>query len=196
MAINLLWPAYVLLNFHSANGTHGQTIPTREWSPTPLVPLNKGGSYTNWSGLPCDGQTMVEEMATNLSAFNPATTVYDHATIYTLATPESPAIPRAGWALSIAGSNATPGWSKAVQRAWIFRDTAWKICKLYQLDTGSADTWNAVTDITGNAPALAIVGAFTNLSWAWSSRFGERPNTFMKATVKLNDELRKQYNMA
>ena len=195
MAVNRLWPGYVLLGYHSANGVHDQIIPTREWSATPLVPLNALGSYTNWSGFPCDGQEMVEDMVSVLSAFNPASTIYDSAVIYTLDTPESPAIPRASMGLAVAGSSATPGWTKATQRAWIFRDTEWQIAKIYQLDTGTDNNWNATTDITGIAPAIAVVGAFTSLSWAWSSRNGERPVTFMKATVKLNDKLRREYGM-
>lgn len=195
MAENRLFPAYVRLSYHSAQGAHEQLVPTRAWSPTPLVPLNLGGSYTNWSGFPCDGQTMVEELVGNMSPFNPASTVYDTATIYTLDTPESPAIPRASWSLAIVGSNATPGWSKATQRAWIFRDSEWQICKLYQLDTATDDNWDATTDITGIAPALALTGSFTSVSWAWASRNGERPTTFMKALVKLNDKLRREYNM-
>lgn len=195
MAENRLFPAYVLLKYHSANGAHDQIIPTREWSPTPLVPLADLGSYLNWGGVPCDGEAMVTDMVNVLSAFNPPTTIYDSATVYTLDTPESPAIPRASHGYAVAGTMASPGWIKATQRAWIFRDTEWSIAKIYQLDTGTDNNWNATTDITGNAPALAVVGAFTNVNWAWASRNGERPVTFMKATLKLNDKLRREYGM-
>lgn len=196
MAVNLLWPAYVRLAYHSTYGAHEQIVATREWSPTPLVPLNVLGSYTNWAGVPCDGEEMIQDLVDAMSAFNPATTVYDTAVIYTLATPESPAIPRASKNLATVGTQATPGWTKATQRAWIFRDTEWQIAKLYQLDTGTTNNWDPTTSLTGNVPAQTLVGAYTSLNWAWASRNGERPNTFMKATIKLNDKLRKEYNMA
>jgi hypothetical protein len=138
---------------------------------------------------------MVEEIVGNMAAFNPATTVYDHATVYTLDDPESPAIPQAGISLSIVGAAATPGWTRAVQRCWVFRDTEWQVAKLYQLDTASTNDFDAVSDITGVAAALALTGSFTSTSWAWASRNGERPATFMKATLKLNDKLRREYGM-
>lgn len=195
MAENALWPGYVLLRYHSAYGAHVQIVPTREWSATPLVPLNELGSYTNWSGFPCDGQEMVEDLVDTLSAFNPATVIYDTATVYTLDTPESPAIPRATLAMGTVGTNAVPGWTKAVQRVWVLRDTEWSIVKLYQLDTSSNNNWDALSNIAGNAPALAVVGAITSLSWAWASRNGERPANFTKVTLKLNDKLRREYGM-
>lgn len=195
MAENALFPAYTLLRYHSAYSAHTQIIPTREWSATPLVPLNELGSFTNWSGFPCDGQEMVEDLVNALQAFNPASVVYDTATIYTLATVDSPAIPRATHALGIVGTEGTPGWTKAVQRCWVLRDTEWALSKIYQLDTSSNNAWDAESDITGNAEALAVVGAITSLSWAWASRNGERPSTFTKVTLKLNDKLRREYGM-
>jgi hypothetical protein len=196
MAENRLWPAYGVIAYHSADGTHNATVPTLEWFPTPLVPGNHLGSYLNHAAITCDGEAMWGELLSNLKAFNPATTVFDSVTIYTLETPESPAIPRATHVFNIAGTNATGGWSKAAQRCWIFRDTEWQVLKLYQLDTATDDSWDAVAGDGGIAAAAAVAGTITSSSWAFASRNGERPQTLMRITVKLNDKLRQEYGMA
>lgn len=195
MAENALFPAYVLLRYHSAYGAHTAVYPTREWLAGPVVPGNDLGSYENWAGIPCDGQEMVEDLVDALAAFYPASVIVDSATVYTLATPESPAIPRATHALGTAGTETDPGWSKAVQLSWQIRDTAWGLSKIVMLDAVSNNQWDVTSDISGSAESLALVGALTSTSWAWSSRLGNRPATFTKLTKKLNDKLRREYGM-
>lgn len=195
MAVNSLFPAFIKLAYHSAYGAHSGLLAVREWSSTPLVPLNALGSFTNWAGFPCDGQEMVEDLTAALAAWNPATVVYDSATLYTMDSETAPAIPRAVLPLAVVGTNGTPGWSKATMRTWFFRDEEWSPVKIVQMDGASANNFDPTTDITGNVPAETLVGAFTSTSWAWASRNGLRPKTFHKTIVDLNDKSRAEYGM-
>lgn len=194
MAEGSLFPAFVKFDYHTAYGVHSAIVPTRAWNPVPLVPLNVLGSYENWSSLPCDGEEMIEGLATVLAEFLPATGGYDVATVYTKDSPTAPARPRASKAIAIVGSNASTAWSKAVQQTFVFRDTEFNIAKLVILDVPTA-SFNPLSDISGSPEALAVVGAFTSSSWAWQSRKEFRPSTFVRLTYTLNEKLRQEYNM-
>lgn len=196
MAVHSLFPAYVLFNYHSAWGAHTQIVPTKEWFEAPLVPGNVLGNYQNWSSVPCDGEEMIDELVLRLSAFNVAGTIYDTATIYTKASETAPAIPRATKALGVAGTLVSTNWSKAVMQTFIMRDTAYNLFKLVQLDAPIGSGWDAVSNISGSAAALALTGAVSALGWAWASRAGLRPANFQKITYKLNDKLREEYGMS
>lgn len=195
MTVHSLFPAFVKINYHSAFGAHAQILSVREWNPVPLVPLNDLGSFTNWLGLPVDGEEMIDEYVLKLKEFYLASTVIDTATIYTMDTETSPAIPRASMALGVPGVEVSTNWSKAVQHQYILRDTAYNMAKLILLDAPIGTSWDPVTTLTGSAEAAALVGVLTSSAWAFSSKANLQITTFQKITYKLNDKLRKEYNM-
>jgi len=195
MTVHALFPAFLDVAYHSPWGTHHALIPTKEWNAVPLVPLNVLGSYENWSGVPCDGEEMVDEYVDRFLAFMNANVLVDTVTVYTVDTPTSPAIPRAIKAYGQAGVSVSTAWAKAVQKTWTMRDTAFNIVKAVMLDVPSAGGFDKVTNISGSPEALAFFGALSAPGWAFSSRAGFRPATLQSLTTDINDKLRKEYGM-
>lgn len=193
MSVGTLSPAYVQLNYHSIYGAHVALIPTKEWFPTSLT--GHLGSYSNWLSIPCDAEAMIQDYADAMMAFYPSTAGTDTATIWTKATPTSPAYPRAQYPITSPGTLSMPGWSKAVQHQYILRGTDFSLMKLLFLDCPIGGSWDALSDISGSAEAIAVVGAITSDSWAWQTRKDAQPFSFVKITYKLNDKLRDQYSM-
>ena len=193
MTEGTLSPAYIEFKYRSIYGTHVALIPTKDWFPTSLT--GHLGSYENWNGIPCDAEAMIQEYADNMMAFYPATAHADTATIWTKATPTSPAYPRVQYPIVSVGTLATPPWSKAVAHQWIFRGTDFSLMKLVFLDCPNDNTWDALTDISGSPEAIAVAGAITSDNWAWMTRKNAKPNNFVKITYKLNDKLRDEYEM-
>jgi len=193
MTEGTLSPAYLDLLYHSVYGVHRALIPTLEWLPTDIT--GSLGSYVSWNGDPVDAEAMVQEYADAMMAFYPSSAGMNTATVWTKATPTSPAYPRRQVAITSPGTLVSPGWSKAVQHQYILRGTDFSLMKLIFLDCPIGGSWDALTDITGSAEAEAVVAAITSADWAWSTRQDARPDSFVKITYKLNDELRKQYRM-
>jgi len=195
MTVHSYFPGYVKIDYHSAYGAHTKIICTREWTNVPIVPGNALGSYQNWATLPCDGEEMVLDLVNAEAEFHLASTIFDIATVYTMDSETSPAIPRASMALGIPGTSVATTWAKAVQQQLILRDTAYNMAKYIMLDVPIGSSWNSQSDISGSPEMLALVGALTSSSWAWSSKANNQIVTFQKVTYKLNDKLRQEYGM-
>jgi hypothetical protein len=196
MAVHDLFPGYGDVRYHSSFGVHHKIVPTRAWYPTPLIPLNVLGQYNNWGEIGCDGEAMWDEFVAQERKWYPATCTIDSVTVYTIAEPGAPAIPRATKSYGLAGTFADPGWSKAVQRTWVMRDTEFLIVKSVMLDCASGDSFDRVVNISGSTESLDYVGMWTSPSWAFSSRAGNRPNSFQSVVTGINDKLSKEYGNA
>lgn len=196
MAEHALFPAYGDVRYHSLWGVHHALVPTREWFASPLIPGNVLGQYTNWSTAPCDGEAMWDEFVLRWKPFFPATVTLDSITIYTKATLEATAIPRAVKAYGAVGTEADAGWSQAVERTWLMRDTEFFIAKSVMLDAQSGNNFGRIADISGSAESVAYFGMLSALGWAFQSRAGFRVATFQSLTTGLNDKLRRSYGIA
>jgi len=194
MAENSLYPGFIKFDYHSVYGAHSQIVPTTAWNSVPLVPGNALGSYTNWSSAPCDGELMAIDLATALNAFLPATGGYDTATVYTLDTETSPARPRATLALGLTGTNVSTAWSKAASQTFVARDSEFSLGKIVQLDVPTA-SFDPLVDLSGSAPAQEVFDTWSALGWAWATRNGLRPESFVRLVYDLNDKLRREYDM-
>lgn len=189
-------PAYGILNYHSVDGSHTATFPTREWNPVPLVPGNLLGSYTNWLGLPADGEEMWNELVDKWKVFAKPSMIIDSIIVYTKDGASAPAIPRASKAYGTVGTSAATTWSKATESTWMMRDSAYNVFKIVQLDTPwPAGGLEPLTSLAGNADAEALVGVFTSDAWAFQSRANLKPTTFQKITYNLNKKLRREYGL-
>jgi hypothetical protein len=193
MTPGTLSPAYVVLNYHSAYGTHKATLGTKEWFPTSLT--GHLGSYENWNGLPCDAEEMIQAYADAMMAYYKNTAAIDNAEIWTKATPTDPAYPRVNYPITSVGTSSAATWDKATQQQWLIRGTDFSLWKSVFLDSVAPTDWNALADLTGLTEAIAFVGAITSDNWAWQTRKDAQPFNFVKVTYKLNDKLRHEYDM-
>lgn len=191
MAPNSLSPASVVIDYHSAYAPHKMTIPTKEWFPTSIT--GTLGSYQAWNGSPIDAEAMITDLIDTLKVFMKTNASFDSITIYTQATATSSNIPRAGKAISVAGTAAT-GDEAAVSGTWNFKTIDNGDMKITLLDTPIPATWfNRIlpTGFSGGQIAVATeIGLSAN---AWSGRDDAQPQTVRSITYDLNDKLQKMY---
>jgi len=191
VATHSLFPGFIKLDYHSLWGKHAQLLPTRAWSNTSVT--GTLGSYTSWSGVPIDAESMIDELVAHLKTFYLASASIDACTIYSMASPTDPAIPVTGKGIGVAGTNTAGEHAKASIQTWVMRDTAFEISKLIFLDAPVGVGWEPVTSLSGG-PALLLTEWTSDLN-AWSSRAGNRVTSFFKATYDLDDKLRREYGM-
>jgi len=188
-------PACFVVRGHSPYGSHTASYWTKEWNPVPLVPGNLLGSYTNWLSLPVDGEEMADELVAKLAPFYHATYTIDSVQVVTYDPADPLAIPRAIKAYGAPGTEVDAGLDKATQILFMLRDTAYNMAKIMLLDAVISGNFNPLSDISGSAESLALVGVFTSDAWAFTSKADLKIASFQKVTYKHNDALRKRYDM-
>jgi len=192
MTPGTLSPASVKIDYHTLYAAHSMVIPTLDWIPTPLT--GNLGSYVNWNSTPRDGEDMVRDLLATLKKFMIASTSFDQVTVYTMATPTSPNIPRATLALGIDGTSTETTDSQAVSCTFNFKTFVNGDARLVLLDSPVGGTWFApVLPADFNSDIQAVETEFTSVNNAWSGRDDSRPNVLRKITRDLNDKLQKQY---
>jgi hypothetical protein len=187
------YPGYIDFEYSSAYSVHHMQLKTKEWNPAGGT--GGLGSYEAWDASTIGAEAMIDAMVDVLKPFFLGTTSFDAATIYTLSAVGSPAIPRAGKVLSVAGTSTESTQAKAVQETWTFRDVDWGICRIVMLDAPTGAGFEPITDITGVTEAEDLVAEFTAVTNAWASPADGRPATFRRIVYTLNDGLRRQYDM-
>lgn len=192
MAPNSLSPASVVIDYHSAFGSHKMTIPIKEWFPTGIG--GNLGSVENWNGVPTDVEAMATGLMNALKVFMPATSSFDAVTAYTQATPTSPNIPRASIGTAISGTNVSTNFSAAFSSTFHFITTDFGKSKLVLLDVPFGSNWLAPLLPAGfSADVTALEAEFTDQNNGWSGRDDFRPATCVKVTYDVNDKLQKMY---
>lgn len=195
MAENTLSPAFAVIGYHSAFGSHKMTIPTTEWFPTPLT--GTIGSYVDHDGDPIDAEAMWNDLCDLLKVFMIAGNVFDDVTIYTMATSTSPQIPRASAALGIAGTSIAGGFSQAQSATFNFKTSGNGDFRLVLLDTPfGAGGFNAVHPAGFGADVLALEAFVCGRATAIQGRDNTIPNVLRKITYDLNDKLQRVYHMS
>jgi len=192
---NDLYPAFVKVEYASAYGPHVMILPTREW--TPDAGSNPSGTYDRWSDdNEVDAEDMIVALLNAMRPWYPGTTSFQRYTIFTKATPTSDPQPRYSDTLSIAGTDAAPGWSQATQGTITARTTAFNLAKLVFLDYGTDDVYNKVTTFPGSGRLNEVVTEWSSDTVAWCGRDGNKIDQFVSFTQTLNEQLRRRYYLA
>jgi len=196
MSHNSLYPAFVQVFYTSPFGSgHVMQLPLRDWQggvtgPDPL------GFSTAWNEDPIGVLTMLEDLLNELVTQVPDNVAFERATVFTLPEPSGPIQPRATATLvDIVGTDATPGWQKAVQKTFSFYDTEFNQVRIQIMDASSGDDFDKQTDFS-SSPASDIAASFGNVTFAFASRAGFRPSTGISIINTLNDKLRRAYGMS
>lgn len=188
-------PTVAQIAYHSAYGAHTMDIPLRQWTAPSVGDIL--GSVPRWSDdtlIPVD--TMLEDLIDLYKPFFPTTVSFDTIQIFTQATPTSSLVPVAGASLTgFDGTQATPGWTKAVQTTISVRDTNANLAKYVFLDCASFNSYDAIRGLVGQADLAAIIAFVIDDANAFSSRAGFKPALFIGAFRTLNERLRKAYRM-
>lgn len=190
---NSLYPAFVKIDYHSAQGAHVMIIPTLEWHANDIL---VAGEFESWNAGLVDADDKINDLVDLFLPFFLATTTFDFYTIYTMASPTAAAQPVAAASLAKVGTSVSTTWAKAVQKTLIMRTTDFGIMKLVFLDCPSGNNFDPVNAYGVDPATTAIINELKNEDSPWSARDNGRPNTLIKQTTTLNEKLRKEYNMA
>jgi hypothetical protein len=170
-------------------------MPTKEWLPTSITGVM--GSYVAWNTVPIDAEAMIDAMVVVLAAQHKSTTLFDMATIFTMASPTAPAIPRIFKTYTTAGSNAIGGPDKATQLTLNGRSVLFGHWKIVMLDVPvGTSNFNKVLPSAFPATFYDILLEFGLPSNAWAARDGSQALAAISGTITLNERLRKEYRMA
>lgn len=192
MAPNSLSPASVVISYHSAYSAHRMTIPTLAWIPVGFA--GDLGGYASWNASARDAEAMIGDLVAKLKVLVPATTLFDEATIYTMATPTSPNIPRASKALAVAGTSASTDPSAAVSATFNMKTGGNGNSKIVLLDVPIGNNWFAPIFPADFTTALTdVFDQMNDPNNAWAGRDDEQIQSFRSVTFDLNDKLQKQY---
>lgn len=189
---NPLYPAYTVIEYHSADGFHTMTIPNNEpddvtGDPNELTLVAWNATSRNWLDMVTD---LLAECVPRL----PATGGFDRATLWTLDTPTSLPTFRGSASVTTVGTAATPGWSRATQETINLRDSNGKVMKLTLLDFASGNDFGKYVN-PGTIGVDGIVAELVSDTNAWASRQNARPVTFLSRTATLNEKLRRSYRL-
>ncbi len=184
-------PAFIKLNYHSGYAPHSMTLPTRAWIPT--AGDNGLGGYESWAVTEVDALDMVTGLVNLMKVLMPTGVTFDDFTIYTQDGADAVAVPKAGAVLAITGTEASPGWTRAVQRTFNFFDTEYHAAKIVLLDADSNDLFTKVTGASASVAELAVAEEYSLLTNAWASRAGFKPYVFRDILTTINTKLRDSY---
>lgn len=195
MAPNSLSPASAVLDYHSIFGAHKMTVPTSEWFPTSIT--GNLGSYVDHDGDPIDAAVMWVDFVTLLKPFFLSTMTFDSVTVYTMATPTSPNIPRKTVPLGIAGTSALTGLSQAQSSTFNFKTGDNGDFKVVLLDVPlGSQGFNAIHPADFPSVVTDFAAFVTGRNTAILGRDDSIPSVLRKITYDLNDKLQKAYKMS
>lgn len=186
-----LSPAFIEVFYHSLGGRHVATLPTRAWNS--LAGTRGSGGYEAWDTSDIDALDMIDAYVLKAKAFMPSSVHFDNAIIFTKADAASPAIPRVGYAIDVAGTNAATTFPLAVQHTYTFFDTEFLPFKAVLLDAIEEDNFNRIEASNFVTDQTDFAAIFTEDIRAFSSRAGNRISLCRRRTSTLNEKLRKQY---
>src|SRR3972149_4330643 len=188
-------PAFVKIEYASAYGPHVQIIPTRAYTPPDAT--YEAGHFLDWANEdPVEADAMIHSLLLAEAGWLPTTTSFQRFTIFTQASPSAPPLPQYTQTDVVAGTDATPGWTQAVQTTITLRTEGFKLAKVVLLDTVTEDLFGRYSTPGGIARIDNIVAELVLPTWAWSGRDGTRPNIMISTCFTLNEKLRRAYHMA
>lgn len=191
MAIHSLFPAFFRLFSQSEFGPHISTIPTLSWN-TSAAPA---GRFIAWDGSDRDAADMITDFVDLILPFFTPDTEYQSATIYTMADIDALPQPRAFVNFTgKVGSSADPA-VPASMSTYSFRTTNFGLMKLVFLDAPVTTNFLPFTSLASSVPLTNLFNFMSDEANAISARDNGRPAQFIRATFKINDELRKSYRL-
>lgn len=187
-----LFPAFVRVEYQSANAPHVMIIPTTQWNDPGD---GTDGTFDDHLGGAIAADTMVQALVDELAKFFTSGASFTSYTIYTLATTLADPQPRFTEQLTQVGVSISTSWQKAVQLTVTARTTLFQLAKLVLLDAASENTWDRITALPGSGNVFDLWAEWSATTNGWSARGGGRPAAFLQVSKTLNEKLRRQYHM-
>ena len=195
MTPNSLSPAFGVIAYDSAYGSHKCTIPTLAWSIG--IGTNGYGGYVAHDGTTAvDAMDLWENLVDLIKVYHLPSTTFNTITLYTKASPTAPSVPVAIIPSSDVGTSVATTQSKAAQSTFNFRTTLFNPFKLVMLDAPVATGFTKTLRASWGAPDLALEGEFSDQAKPWAGRDGAVIASGISKTYTLNEKLRRAYEMA
>jgi hypothetical protein len=191
LAINSLFPAFFRLFSTSEFAPHVSTHPTREWD-------NSGGdagSFLAWDNSDVDAIDMITDFVDALLPFYTAETSFNQAIIYNMADENAPPLPRGFVSFTGKVGSSVVAAIPASQSMYTFRSSNFGLLKVVMLDAPVTTDFQPFTDIASSAALEDLFDIMKLDTNAFAARDNGQPAQFIRATFKLNDELRHQYRL-
>lgn len=185
-------PAFVKIEYASANAPHVALIPTLAWNDPED---GSDGTFDTHSGSVVGADGMINDLVDAIAVGYTSGLVFSNYTIFTQASPSADPVPRYSALLTQVGLTTSTSWQKAVQVTMTWRTVTNGIFKIVLLDAISSNNFDKATALTGGSVQLAVNGEVTDLAEGWAGRDGGRPATFLQRSITLNEKLRRQYHM-
>lgn len=187
---NFRGPFFVDIQYHSSFGPHRMQIPTLAWSP-PAFGADFG-LFTKWEGGQVDADLMVNDLVDVIVPFFTADTTFDNWTVFSQPTDTDPAVPVGGNSFTAkVGTDASGGWTQAVQNTCTWRSEAFGKSKLVFLDMASNGDFSKISTKGTSGIIFDLDAEYTNTAKGWSAQDNSRPATFIASTRTLNEKLRR-----
>ena len=188
-------PTFIRIQYHSSFGFHSMEISTKDLIPG--SPSGDLGEALDWSGSSTINlETMILAYIDLIAPLFPITVSFDNMTVFTQATPTSPGVPQASVPIvAKLGTNADPGWHKATQATFTFRDTNATPLKFVYLDCASGDSFDAIRTFPSGTDLEAIASAVSDPAQSFASNSGFKPQTPLGYFLTINEKLRRSYRM-
>lgn len=189
---NSLAPAFIKVNYHSISGPHSMLIPTlaANVAPTPsesTIDTHAGGTIA-WDDM---AEALLTELADQMST----SSAFDGIFLFTQADADADPVLITGKNITIAGTNAAPGWEVATQLTINAKSENGGNVRLTLLDFASGGQFTKTSVLAGSG-LEAVVAEWGLLANGWSSRDNGRPSIFLSATRTLNERLRRAYRIS
>lgn len=187
MAPNAIGPYWVVIRYHSQLAPHTMSIPTRTWT------VGAGaGDFEAWDSSIIAATTMITALVdTFLPLFDSGVTFDNYTIMRQLLVTDDPQPVAGGNFTGKVGTDGSATWAGAVEIIMTARTAGFGIAKLQFLDAVSGDSFAPI--LTPSAELLAVLAEWEDDGNAWAGRDNTQVTTFMKATVNLNQKLRKEY---
>lgn len=192
MAVNSLSPAFVILYYVTFWGWHTMTLPTLDYGGGTFT---TPGDFDTWNAGAIDADTMVAGLTTVLAPLFHTSVNFNRFEVYTQEDADADPVLAYIKEIDVDGSDADPGWYKAVQLTLSMKTTGGHLARMVMMDAASNDNFDIIQPVSGNANLDALFDVLADPDNGWSSRADEQIAVATKASTTINEALRRLYRM-
>lgn len=188
-------PFFVRLNYVSGFAPHSMQFSVKNWSPP--TGLSPQGLFTIQDGGSNDAEDAMAGLADLLVPFFTNAVTFVNWLLFSKPTPSDLPTPVAGATLTAKVGTATPGFAEqATQMTINYRTTDFNLFKFVFLDYNEDVSFAKISSVPGSGALFDLDAYLKGATNFVTGRDQNFPATFISATKKLNDELRKAYRMS
>lgn len=188
-------PFFVQLKYISGVNPHIMQFSVKDW--TPPASSHIYGDFETKGGAPLDADIAVNAYVDILKAFWTSGTTFVNWTLFSKPTPADIPVPVMGNVVTTGVGTHTGGFAEeATQQTINYRTTAFNLLKIILLDYDEDVSFSKIQVVPGSGPLFDLDAYLHDADCVVVGRDGNFAGSFISATKKLNDKLRKEYRQA